>query len=251
MANGITKFLKNASTSLKENGIFQGAIDTYLQNNMSAAGIIIHWSAILASCYSDNKRLVSPKPKVFGWVSDLGSSVESAIGTLQSSDAGTKTTKWLNDIYEATKDPNIEGIPIISPSIQVSRDVEVSDYGVIVDSGYKKQNVVDNATPKPRIWEIKGYITSKWAVDIGMVLKPSLQMQAKILDAYAQSRKPLWFKTDEFEFVRVQITNLTFSRKAEIMNAYEVSVTLKEFVPLEIFTKGPTWGQAVLKLAGI
>ncbi len=248
MASG---FLKNAATSLKENGLFQGSIDTYLQTGMTTAGTLIHWAAIVASCYTDNKRLVYPKPKMLSGVADIGSSVESAISTLQSSSAGAATIKWLNDVYEATKDPNIEGIPIISPSIQVSREVEVSDYGVIMDSGYQKKNVVDNAVPKPRIWELKGYITSKWAVDIGMILKPSLQMQAKILDAYAQSRKPLWFKTDEFEFVKVQITNLTFSRKAEIMNAYEVSITLKEFVPLEIFTKGPTWAQAILKTIGL
>ena len=244
---GLTKFIKNAATTLKENGVFQGSIDVYLQNNMHPVGIAIHWAAILASCYTDERKLLYPKTKSLAEVADLGS----AVASIQATTAGEATIKWLNSVYEATKDPNIEGIPIVSPSIQVSREVEVSDYGVIVDSGFRKQNVVDNATPKPRTWEIKGYITSKWAVDVGMILKPSLQMQSKILDAYAQSRKPLWFKTDEFEFVKVQITNLTFSRKAEIMNAYEVSMTLKEFIPLEIFTKGPSWLQAVLKTVGI
>lgn len=245
----VKEFFKNLSTEIAENGAFQGAINTYLQNNMSPVGIPIHWGVILASCYAD-KRLVYPKAKTAAGkgVAYLDSSI---ISVMEEGMPSSTVTKWLNDVYEATKDPNIEGIPIISPSVQVSRDVEIADYGVIVDSRYMKKNVVDNATPKPRVWDIKGYITSRWTVDVGMVLKPSLQMQAKMLDAYSQSRKPLWFKTDEFEFVRVQITNLTFSRKAEIMNAYEVSITLKEFIPLEIFTGGPKWVQALLKTVGI
>lgn len=232
--------VQNIVTSIKENGVFQGTIDAYLQKNMTPAGASIHCVAIVGSSFTGNRNLSYPKVSL-GAV-DLASTIMSVTSQVSTQVNG------LQELYEATKDPNIEGIPIISPSIQVSREVTVSDYGVIMDSGYMKKNVVDNAVPRPRTWEINGYLTSKWGIDIGFTMKPSLVMQAKTLDAFAQSRKPLWFKTDEFEFVRTQITNLTINRKAEVMNAYEVSITLKEFVPLEIFTKASKLSKALFIL---
>lgn len=219
--------------NIVENGVFQGTVDTWLQIGTTFPGAALHWATILASPYANKKKL--EYPEAGGGIQDLGSTVLS-IATLGGSAVASGMTSILNKMNVATKDPNIEGIPIISPAISVSREVEVSEYGVVMDSGYMKKNVVDNAVPKPRTWSINGYLTSKWDMDIGMTVKPSLVMQAKTLDAFAKSRKPVWFKTDEFEFVQVQITNVSFNRKAEIMNAYETSITLKEFVPLEIFS---------------
>lgn len=225
--------------NIVENGIFQGTIDTWLQTGTTFPGSALHWAAIIASPFVNKKKL--EYPETGGGVQDLGSTVLN-VATLGATGVASAMSGLMNKMFVATKDPNLEGIPIISPNITVSREVEVSEYGVIMDAGYMKKNVVDNAVPKPRVWNVNGYLTSKWDMDVGMVLKPSLVMQTKTLDAFAKSRKPLWFKTDEFEFVQVQITNLTVNRKAEIMNAYEVSLTLKEFTPLEIFS-GATFFQ--------
>lgn len=216
--------------TITENGVFQGAIDSYLKYNMTQEGMLVHWANIIGS------NAVN---------ATSGINRNRATGTIPAQNfiyAGVMSTqipqeqiKRLNDMYEATKDPNIEGIPIKSPEISVSREVEVSEYGVIMDEGYMHSNVVDNAVPKPRVWTLQGYITNKWDVDIGFILKPSLTHQERMLDGYAKSRRPLWFKTDENEFVRVQIASMTINRKAENMNGHAITLQLKEFVPLELF----------------
>ena len=64
-----------------------------------------------------------------------------------------------------------------------------------------------------------------------LLIKPTLMLQMKYLDACAASRKPVWFKTDNNEFFKVQITRLYFERVAESTNAVHVLVSLKEFKP--------------------
>ncbi len=213
-------FAKNTAldihSSWVDNGLYQGSVDSYLSNNMTNVGTLIHWTAMLSSGF------VSP--------------VQAEQIRISTSFQNDFARNIMNEAYTRYKDPNIEGIPIKSAKVSVHREVEVSDYGVITGRGYYHKNVADNAVPKPRTWDISGYLTSVWGTDIGFVLKPSLMQQAKLLDAYAQSRRPLWFKTDECEFVKVQIISFSIDRTAEIMNAYSIQVQLKEFVPLEIMT---------------
>lgn len=147
-----------------------------------------------------------------------------------------KSLSLTRDIYACLRDPNLEGIPILSPKISVSREVDISENSVIVPENYQRMYIIDNAVPHPRTWSVTGYITSSPLIDSGMILKPSLMMQAKFLDALAKSRRILWFKTDENEMVKVQIASLTIERNAEASNAYPVNMTLKEFVPLQLQT---------------
>lgn len=222
MTEDITRMISESKTSMSENGAFQGAIDSYLAYNMTNQGALIHWAAILTSEVADTS---------------LSKRTTSDLSTIKSFNVlDRKVLEKMNEFYKETKDPNLEGIPIKSPEISVTRDVDVADYGVIMDESYMHTHVVDNAVPKPRVWNVQGYLESNWGADIGLILKPSLQFQAKMLDGYAQSRRPLWFKTDENEFVRVQISSLSFNRKAEWMNGCQVTLQLKEFVPLELLT---------------
>lgn len=231
-------FTTEFGNSMVENGAFQGGIDNYLKNNMTQEGMLIHWGNILGSCAVGlNAGVNKGKSAYVPWQRNI-------YETMAFNPPAQATLNFMNDFYEATKDPNLEGIPIKSPEITVSREVEVSEYGVVMDEGYMHNYVVDNAVPKPRIWSVQGYVTSRWEVDTGFILKPSLQQQIKMLDGYAQSRRPLWFKTDENEFVRVQITSLTINRKAENMNAHALTMQLKEFVPLELFTSADNWRKA-------
>lgn len=142
-----------------------------------------------------------------------------------------KATDLLNKLNQLLMSPNIEGIPINATSVKVSREVDISESLVIVQDTYGKDYKTDNAVPHLREWNLEGYLTSVSNLDNMLLIKPTLMLQMKYLDACAASRKPVWFKTDNNEFFKVQITRLYFERVAESTNAVHVLVSLKEFKP--------------------
>lgn len=142
-----------------------------------------------------------------------------------------KATDLLNKLNQLLMSPNIEGIPINTTSVKVSREVDISESLVIVQDTYGKDYKTDNAVPHLREWNLEGYLTSVSNLDNMLLIKPTLMLQMKYLDACAASRKPVWFKTDNNEFFKVQITRLYFERVAESTNAVHVLVSLKEFKP--------------------
>lgn len=143
----------------------------------------------------------------------------------------SKATDLLNKLNQLLMSPNIEGIPISATSVKVSREVDISESLVIVQDTYGKDYKTDNAVPHLREWNLEGYLTSVSNLDNMLLIKPTLMLQMKYLDACAASRKPVWFKTDNNEFFKVQITRLYFERVAESTNAVHVLVSLKEFKP--------------------
>lgn len=235
----IKSVVKDFITDFFEEGAFTYAVDKYLKYNLTDAGMLIHWGTILGT-------------GLLGQVTDntvnrnRGVTVDELKAQRLSVGAMPKEAlEVLNSMYSTFKDPNIEGIPIKTPKIVCKREVQISEYGVIMESGYFNKYITDNASPSPRTWDISGYLTSCWDVDCGLVLKPSLQLQEKFLDAFAKSRRPLWFKTDECEFVTVQIASLEIDRQAENMNAHAITIQLKEFVPLETISKASVVRKAV------
>ena len=143
----------------------------------------------------------------------------------------SKAADLLNKLNQLLMSPNIEGIPINATSVKVSREVDISESLVIVQDTYGKDYKTDNAVPHLREWNLEGYLTSVSNLDNMLLIKPTLMLQMKYLDACAASRKPVWFKTDNNEFFKVQITRLYFERVAESTNAVHVLVNLKEFKP--------------------
>lgn len=143
----------------------------------------------------------------------------------------SKATDLLNKMNQLLMSPNIEGIPINATSVKVSREVDISESLVIVQDTYGKDYKTDNAVPHLREWNLEGYLTSISNLDSMLLIKPTLMLQMKYLDACAASRKPVWFKTDNNEFFKVQITRLYFERVAESTNTVHVLVNLKEFKP--------------------
>lgn len=143
----------------------------------------------------------------------------------------SKAADLLNKLNQLLMSPNIEGIPINATSVKVSREVDISESLVIVQDTYGKDYKTDNAVPHLREWNLEGYLTSVSNLDNMLLIKPTLILQMKYLDACAASRKPVWFKTDNNEFFKVQITRLYFERVAESTNAVHVLVSLKEFKP--------------------
>lgn len=134
-------------------------------------------------------------------------------------------------VMQAMALPNIAGIPISSPKVETNKDVEVSESMVIVQSSATKKYWTDNAVPRLKEWIVTGYLTPTTPLDNGLVIKPSLQWQIHYLTICADSRRPVMFKTNRGEFVKVQITNLHTVEEASYNNGIEVSISLKEYNP--------------------
>lgn len=132
---------------------------------------------------------------------------------------------------QALAQPNVAGIPISSPKVETNREIEVSESMVIVQSEAMKQYWTDNSVPRLKEWTVEGYLTSISPLDTGCIIKPTLQWQAYYLDVCAKSRRPVLFKTNRGEFVKVQITNLHTTEEASYNNGIQVSLTLKEYNP--------------------
>ena len=143
----------------------------------------------------------------------------------------SKATDILNKANQLLMSPNIEGIPINVPSIKVSREIDISESLVIIQDAQNKDYKVDNVVPHLREWNLEGYLSSISILDSMLLIKPTLMLQMKYLDMCAASRKPVWFKTNNNEFFKVQISRLYFEQNAESTNTVKVSVSLKEFKP--------------------
>lgn len=137
-------------------------------------------------------------------------------------------------IDKALAEPNIAGIPIAAARVETNRDIEVSESMVVVQSTKSRMYWTDNAVPRLKEWNIEGYLTTISPLDSGCLIKPSLQWQAYYLDVCAKSRRPVLFKTNRGEFVKVQITNLHTNEEASYNNAIQVTMTLKEYNPYTI-----------------
>jgi hypothetical protein len=137
-------------------------------------------------------------------------------------------------INKAMVEPNIAGIPISAPKIETNKDVEISEQMVIVQSSDTKKYWTDNAVPRLKEWTVTGYLTSFTPLDTGLLIKPSLAWQIYFLNVCADSRRPVVFKTNRNEFVKVQIMNLHTTEEASYNNAIEVSITLKEYNPMMV-----------------
>mgnify|MGYP003292816444 CR=1 FL=1 len=150
-------------------------------------------------------------------------------------------------INKALIEPNVAGIPISAAKIETNREIEVSESMVIVQSTRDRKYWTDNAVPRLKEWNIDGYLTVISPLDSGWILKPSLQWQAYYLDICAKSRRPVMFKTNRGQFVKVQITNLHTVEEASYNNAIHVTMSLKEYNPY-IVSSDPEENKIAIKV---
>lgn len=147
---------------------------------------------------------------------------------------GSEAFELLNIAATIFADPNIEGIPIKADMQNTSRAVDVSRQMIIAqDSGGSggKHWITDNAAPHPRVWRIKGYLTSlSKTLDAALIIKPTLQMQVQLLDFYASSRRPIWFKAHYSLFYKVLIESFEYDFDPKAQNVIPVNITLCEFL---------------------
>ena len=164
-------------------------------------------------------------------VTNLGGATTSRLANKLYSNLSTAANRTVDAWEQALVQPNIAGVPISTESVSTSRDVDISESMVISQSSGSKLYMTDNAVPRLKEWVISGYLTSSSLLDAGFLIKPSLVWQLYYLDVCAKSRRPVMFKTNKGEFVKVQITNLSTSEDATYNNCVKVSITLKEYNP--------------------
>ena len=140
----------------------------------------------------------------------------------------------LTSIIESLNQPSLCYIPIQSESLTVRRTVDIGTTMLISQTDQKKDYVTDNSAPRPRTWTGSGYINSLVPlVENYLVIKPSLQVQMAVLDAAADSRQPVKFKTDTGEVVDVLVQDLQITSIPKGNNVRQVNYTVQEVKVLE------------------
>lgn len=187
---------------------------------------LIHWGVIAASgAATGSKRF------------NVFTATDYLVGAIPGAQKlkNNKAVELLNYILKITMDPNLEGIPIGTAQISVTRDVDISESCFIVPEYNNKEYRADNAVPRLREWAISGYLSTLSSfADYGLIIKPTIVVQMKLLDTYAKSRRPLWFKTSNGTFYRVQIKHMQITQDPTMMNGAKIDLVLKEYYPMVI-----------------
>ena len=135
----------------------------------------------------------------------------------------------LTQMLDALNQPSLCYVPIQSEQLSMRRTVDIGTTMLIGQVDQKKDYVTDNSAPRPRTWSVSGYITSLIPLlENCLVIKPSLQVQMAILDAAADSRQPVKFKTDTGEIVDVLVQDLQITSINKGNNVKQVSFVVQE-----------------------
>ena len=163
-----------------------------------------------------------------------------------------KATQYMNQAFDLFRQPNIEGITIFASKEQFSGDTDISYSPLVVQQDQASTTYVcDNAVPRPREWNISGYLMSVSSLDNGLVTKPSIVLQHSYLDYCRMSRRPVWYKTHEGKFYRVLIAHLDTSYDPKALNGSAINIRLVEYIPLKVNTLHGPVKDAVQSLAGL
>lgn len=171
---------------------------------------------------------------IFSKIYDSGRDLASKAGTkVIAALTGIDATQ-LTQMLEALNQPSLCYVPIQSESLSMRRTVDIGTTMLIGQVDQKKDYVTDNSAPRPRTWNVSGYITSLVPlVENYLIIKPSLQVQMAILDAAADSRQPVKFKTDTGEVVDVLVQDLQITSINKGNNVRQITFTVQEVKMLE------------------
>lgn len=140
----------------------------------------------------------------------------------------------LKTILDSLNQPTLCFVPIQSEKLTVRRTADIGTTMLISQTNQTKEYITDNAAPRPRTWSGNGYISSLVPdVENGLWLKPSLLVQQSILEAAADSRQPVKFKTDTGEVVDVLVADLQITSTPKGAGYREVTYTVQEVKILE------------------
>ena len=172
---------------------------------------------------------------------DLLSAIESAGRTFASKTGGKVLaaltgidSSQLGTILESLNQPSLCYVPIQSESLTMRRTADIGTTMLISQTDQRKEYVTDNTAPRPRTWSGTGYITALVPMfENYLVIKPTIPAQQAILEAAADSRQPVKFKTDSGEVVDVLIQDLQITSIPKGMNVRQITYTVQEVKILE------------------
>lgn len=161
---------------------------------------------------------------------------EAAIASIAGIAKGSGTEVF-GDILQSLTTPTLCYVPIACDSIEETDEADISNTMIIAQDVVQKKYLTDNVAPKPRVWDIHGYITSLLPLEEHrLLIKPTLLTQRLILNNALRSRDTVPFKTDTGEIVDVVIVRLKMKSLPNAQNAYEISATVQEVEVLETTT---------------
>ena len=142
-----------------------------------------------------------------------------------------------NDILQTLSSPTLCYVPISCDSLEESNEADVANTMIIAQNTGLKSYMTDNVAPKPRTWDIHGYITALVPIiEDYLLVKPTLLTQRLLLNNAFKSRDTVPFKTDTGEILDVVIVRLKMKSLANAQNAYEVTATVQEVDVLDTST---------------
>lgn len=152
-----------------------------------------------------------------------------------------------NDILQTLSSPTLCYVPISCDSLEENNEADVANTMIIAQNTGLKRYMTDNVAPKPRTWDIHGYITALVPiVEDYLLVKPTLLTQRLLLNNAFKSRDTVPFKTDTGEILDVVIVRLKMKSLANAQNAYEVTATVQEVDVLDTSTTA-----TALNLSGV
>lgn len=142
-----------------------------------------------------------------------------------------------NDILQTLSSPTLCYVPISCDSLEENNEADVANTMIIAQNTGLKSYMTDNVAPKPRTWDIHGYITALVPIiEDYLLVKPTLLTQRLLLNNAFKSRDTVPFKTDTGEILDVVIVRLKMKSLANAQNAYEVTATVQEVDVLDTST---------------
>lgn len=152
-----------------------------------------------------------------------------------------------NDILQTLSSPTLCYVPISCDSLEENNEADVANTMIIAQNTGLKSYMTDNVAPKPRTWDIHGYITALVPIiEDYLLVKPTLLTQRLLLNNAFKSRDTVPFKTDTGEILDVVIVRLKMKSLANAQNAYEVTATVQEVDVLDTSTTA-----TALSLSGV
>ena len=152
-----------------------------------------------------------------------------------------------NDILQTLSSPTLCYVPISCDSLEENNEADVANTMSIAQNTGLKSYMTDNVAPKPRTWDIHGYITALVPIiEDYLLVKPTLLTQRLLLNNAFKSRDTVPFKTDTGEILDVVIVRLKMKSLANAQNAYEITATVQEVDVLDTSTTA-----TALNLSGV
>ena len=152
-----------------------------------------------------------------------------------------------NDILQTLSSPTLCYVPISCDSLEENNEADVANTMIIAQNTGLKSYTTDNVAPKPRTWDIHGYITALVPIiEDYLLVKPTLLTQRLLLNNAFKSRDTVPFKTDTGEILDVVIVRLKMKSLSNAQNAYEITATVQEVDVLDTSTTA-----TALNLSGV